>query len=185
MSGTQKTVSRRYPDYTEHNQSTYNELERGDLVEFDRGRYSHWGVYVGDGHIVHMTGDGNDGINANFDSGKLFTICGTEFNKAFVKKDNFWDVTQDSKAIKNNSKDRKCNPLSAEEIVERALARIGNITYNVLWKNCEHFAAWCRYDVEWSEQANKFLSWLSVGALAVSAFGIIFGAARHRRPQHQ
>ena len=31
-----------------HNEKVLRDLERGDLVEFPRGRYSHWGVYIGE-----------------------------------------------------------------------------------------------------------------------------------------
>ena len=42
-------------------------------------------------------------------------------------------------------------------IVKRALSRLGNIGYNMLWSNCEHFASWCRYGMAWSEQVDKFM----------------------------
>lgn len=38
------------------------------------------------------------------------------------------------------------------EIVRRAHSKIGPLPYNVLWCNCEHFASWCRYCFEISEQ---------------------------------
>ena len=43
-------------------------------------------------------------------------------------------------------------PLSPREIKNRALSKIGPIPYSILWSNCEHFAAWCRNDTDWSEQ---------------------------------
>ena len=43
-------------------------------------------------------------------------------------------------------------PSEKEIILDRALSRLGDIGYNILWKNCEHFASWCRYGEEWSEQ---------------------------------
>ena len=32
---------------TAHNTTLLNELEEGDLLEFPRGAYSHWAVYIG------------------------------------------------------------------------------------------------------------------------------------------
>ncbi|CAH2330178.1 Hypothetical predicted protein, partial [Pelobates cultripes] len=29
--------------------------EPGDLIEFFRTVYQHWGIYVGSGHVVHLT----------------------------------------------------------------------------------------------------------------------------------
>ena len=67
-------------------------------------------VFVGNEDIVHLAGEdtGNDGINGNIDSGHLFTVCGTRFNKAYAKVDNFWNVVADSRAKINNNKDKKC-----------------------------------------------------------------------------
>ncbi|WAR04921.1 PLAT3-like protein, partial [Mya arenaria] len=104
-----------------HNATTLEELHPGDLVEFDRGMYSHWAVYKGKGRIIHLAGDENDGLNANLNSGNIFTICGRRFNKAFVREDDFWEM-------------------------------IGEIGYNLLWGNCEHFAKFCRYGKSKSDQ---------------------------------
>ena len=49
-----------------------------------------------------------------------------------------------------------CRPRSVRDIVREALSRIGEIGYNVLWNNCEHFASYCRYGVKWSEQVCHF-----------------------------
>ncbi|XP_033728743.1 phospholipase A and acyltransferase 2-like [Pecten maximus] len=150
-----------------HNATLLNELEIGDMVEFPRGLYSHWGVYIGEGKIVHLSGGDNDGINA-FNSGSVFTICGKSFNKAFVRVDDFCRVVLGCKAKKNNGKDRKCTPRQAHEILQIALDMVGEIGYNVLWNNCEHFAAFIRYGRKWSEQADTALVWtVAAGAVAV------------------
>lgn len=118
-----------------------------------------------------MAGDENDGLNGNINPSHAFTICGKSFNKAVVKRENVWKVVLDSKVEINNSKDRKCQPRSPHEIVEEAIKKIGDIGYNVLWKNCEHFAAYCRYGVNWSEQADKFL-----GAVVATGAVVLLGA---------
>ena len=45
-------------------------------------------------------------------------------------------------------------PDSVATIVKRALESIGRKGYNLIWKNCEHFATWCRYGKEISKQVN-------------------------------
>lgn len=45
-------------------------------------------------------------------------------------------------------------PLEPNKIVEEAISKIGEIGYNLLWDNCEHFAAYCRYGIKWSEQVH-------------------------------
>jgi len=46
----------------------------------------------------------------------------------------------------------KCRPFSGSEIKERALEKLGPISYSVLCNNSKHFAAWCRYGIEKSKQ---------------------------------
>ena len=160
------------PQRKAHNKYVLDELEVGDLVEFPRGPYSHWGVYVGEGQIVHLSGadDNRYGNNKADDvlSGNCFTISGVDCDKACVKKEDFWNVVEDSLAKKNNEKDKKFRPLSPREIKVRALSRLGPIPYSIIWSNCEHFAAWCRNDTDLSEQADTVLTWgVALGALAI------------------
>lgn len=166
-----------------HNCTVLESLEEGDLIEFHRGIYSHWAVYIGEGKVIHLAGDENDGLNANVNSGSLFTICGRRFHKAFVKLDDFWDVVCDSKAYKNNNKDKKMSPLSGREIIERAMNMIGEIGYNLLWSNCEHFASYCRYGKPKSEQVDKFLTWAAVGAVAAGVLGIALGSSSKKEKE--
>lgn len=63
-----------------------------------------WAV-SGDGKVIHLAGEENDGLKDNLNSGSLFTICGKRFNKAQVREDYFWNVVGDSKVYKNNSLD--------------------------------------------------------------------------------
>nr|KAG5696928.1 hypothetical protein BaRGS_015892 [Batillaria attramentaria] len=127
-----------------HNEELLDELEDGDLIEFPRGVYSHWAVYVGDGYVVHLAGDENDGINAQMNPAVIGSLSGKRNNKATVRKDDFWDVVGDSRAEKNNSKDRRYKPRPKKEIVRNALESVGKVGYNLLEENCEHFATWCR-----------------------------------------
>lgn len=42
--------------------------------------------------------------------------------------------------------------LAPEEVVKRARSRIGEKEYNLLSKNCEHFATWCKTGIAFSRQ---------------------------------
>lgn len=178
-------ASRELQPHHHHNSTVLAELEEGDLIEFNRGLYSHWAVYYGDGKVIHLAGDENDGLNATYNSGSAFTICGKSFNKAFVRIDDFWNVVLDSKAKKNNSKDKKMRPLSPTEIIQRAKEKLGAIGYNVLWSNCEHFASYCRYGSSKSEQADKFMTWATVGAVAGAVLGIAIGSAGSKKKKQE
>ena len=66
---------------------------------------------TGEGQIVHLSGadDYRYGNNKadNVLSGNGFTISGVDCDKACVKKEDFWNVVEDSLAKKNNEKDKK------------------------------------------------------------------------------
>lgn len=42
----------------------------------------------------------------------------------------------------------------AEVVVQRALSRVGETGYHLLWNNCEHFATWCKTGHEHSTQVH-------------------------------
>ncbi|CAF0925587.1 unnamed protein product [Didymodactylos carnosus] len=39
--------------------------ELGDMIEFNRKRYCHWGIYVGDGKVIHRWGEGINKLLSN------------------------------------------------------------------------------------------------------------------------
>uniref|UniRef100_A0AC34FWF7 LRAT domain-containing protein n=1 Tax=Panagrolaimus sp. ES5 TaxID=591445 RepID=A0AC34FWF7_9BILA len=51
-----------------------------------------------------------------------------------------------------NEYDDYYKPYSADQIVRRARSRLGLWDYNLFGNNCEHFANWCRYGIEFSSQ---------------------------------
>lgn len=153
--------------YESHNRSVISKAKEGDLLEINRGCNSHWAVYIGKEEVVHLVGSKKDGVASQPDS--VFTICGETFNKATVKKESVWNVVQDSKVDINNTKDRVCRPQEPQKIVEVAKKKVGKIEYDALWQNCEHFAAFCRYDEVWSKKANTFLGMLLIFILITIA----------------
>ncbi|GFN81779.1 hras-like suppressor 3 [Plakobranchus ocellatus] len=161
-----------------HNQTVLFELEPGDLVKFPRGPYSHWAVYLGNEEVVHLAGVDNDGINAKIRPEHLFTISGVKFNKAAVCIDNFWDVVEDSRAEKNNKGDRKHKPLPRREILARATSKLGEVAYNVIFSNCEHFARWCRNDIFKSEQVDDVMTGAAVVGGAVLAGAAVYAICK-------
>jgi len=115
-------------------------FKAGDIIEIDRILYKHYGIYDGDGKIIHYTADNGDfGINV--------TIRETSLEQ-FAKDGNCKVV----KCIKNCS---KIIIFSPEETVSRARSRLGEKKYNLLFNNCEHFAIWCKYGENKSIQVEK------------------------------
>ncbi|XP_041368251.1 phospholipase A and acyltransferase 2-like [Gigantopelta aegis] len=171
-------------EIAKHNTNELMRLEPGDLVEFKRRVYSHWAVYKGDEEVIHLAGEEGDGLDVNVQHS--FTIGGKMFNKAFVRVDNFWDVVAGCKAYKNNSKDRKLRALSGDEIVARALSKTGEIGYNIMFSNCEHFASWCRYNIQKSEQVESFFTGVLVGVATIAAAGLaVFFSGNSERKKEQ
>ncbi|KAL8591678.1 hypothetical protein ACOMHN_056794 [Nucella lapillus] len=165
-------------DVRKHNETLLSCIDVGDLIEFPRGHYSHWAVYIGNEEVVHLSGDENDGINGQIDAKHFFTISGQRFGKAIIKVENFWSVVGGTKAEINNTKDKKYKPLPKAQIVKNALERIGRVGYNVLFENCEHFTSLCRYGENKSEQVDNFLTGMAVLTAIGATAGILLGLSR-------
>lgn len=61
-----------------------------------------------------------------------------------------------------------CSPIGVT--VRRAMGRLGEQNYNLLFNNCEHFAHWCKTGRHRSNQVEDWLHTGSLGALAVGQF---------------
>ncbi|KAK3742770.1 hypothetical protein QZH41_003703 [Actinostola sp. cb2023] len=142
----------------------------GELVVFKRtGGYKHYAVNIGDEEIVHRAAAVEEMGSGDAVDGSRFCFSANA-NIAVIKRDKFSKFyKQGDTVIVENS----ATPLSPKEIVRRALSKVGEKGFSVLWKNCEHFARWCRYGEEKSEQADA----LKIGAgvvlgLGAAAFGL-------------
>ncbi|CAE1282929.1 unnamed protein product [Acanthosepion pharaonis] len=121
------------------------QVELGDLIEIDRTIYTHWGLYVGDGEIVHVSGPKSD-------------ISSSE---SFVRRSFLKEVAGDCLVRVNNkevpAKERGLECLTLEEILSRSLNSVGqSVPYNFLTKNVEHYVTEWRYGVGWSDQTKIF-----------------------------
>jgi len=61
-----------------------------------------------------------------------------------------------------------CSPTGVT--LRRAMGRLGEQNYNLLFNNCEHFAHWCKTGRHRSSQVEDWLHTGSVGALALGQF---------------
>ncbi|XP_046560846.1 phospholipase A and acyltransferase 2-like [Haliotis rubra] len=161
----------------QRNQAVLDNLQPGDLLEFDRGLINHWAVYIGSEEVVHFFGD-----CGGRDQNSQCKTCVTSTWKGLVRKDAFFDVVGNSKVNKNNSKDKQLKAFQQREIVDRALSEeLREFKYNIVFQNCEHFATWCRYGKQESDQANRALTRLGVGALILSGavlLGLLFASRK-------
>ncbi|MCS5690946.1 lecithin retinol acyltransferase family protein [Cyanobium sp. FGCU-6] len=61
-----------------------------------------------------------------------------------------------------------CSPTGV--VLRRAMGRLGEQNYNLLFNNCEHFAHWCKTGRHRSSQVEDWLHTGSIGALAFGQF---------------
>lgn len=90
-------------------------LKKGDHIKVMRSVYSHHGIYIGKGKVIH------------YDD---FIVCMSTLED-FANGDDILFVDEPS-------------PYKRSEIVKRAKSRLGESEYNLVWNNCENFATWCR-----------------------------------------
>jgi hypothetical protein len=107
----------------------------GDIIEILRnGGYSHFVVYVGNGYVVHVGGNGKKGNRSQIKKELLDDVAGVDLCRI--------NNRETAAALKN------LNSHLPDEIVRRAEAAVGDEwSYDVIKWNCEHFATRIRYGV--------------------------------------
>lgn len=95
----------------------------GTHLKVARTGYTHHGIYIGGGMVIHYAG------------------FAEAFKYAPVEVVTLKEFQGNSKYIKEVSYPNPC--FSAEEIVERAMSRLAENRYSLVFNNCEHFAHWC------------------------------------------
>lgn len=148
------------------------EPKPGDLIEFHRNLYQHWGVYVGNGYVVHLT-----------DQEGWSSLSSALGEKAVVRKDPIDKVAYGSTYEVNNKYDSKCSPFPSSKIVNAALREVGKtMNYSVTSSNCEHFATKLRYGVEFCDQVDNAKMYAAGGVVA-TAVGVVtaFALMRNNR----
>lgn len=121
----------------------------GAHVVAPRTGYTHHGIYVGDGRVVHYSGLA-DGLS----SGPVNEVSFDEFAGG----------AEVEVAIHPR---RKFTP---EEVVRRARSRIGEALYCIATNNCEHFCNWCIEDKHHSPQVRRAA--IGIGGTALASSGL-------------
>jgi hypothetical protein len=99
-----------------------------------RRGYTHHGIYVGRGRVVHYSG-----LSGFWHCGPVEEVPLSRFAVG--------------RAVQVVDQDRAS--YSPQEIVRRARSRIGENDYRLLTNNCEHFCNWCVWGVSRSAQAER------------------------------
>ncbi len=107
----------------------------GAHLSASRHGYSHHGVYVGRGRVVHYSGLSGG-----------FWQCGPVEEVPLSRFAGGWAVR-----IVEHPEAR----YSPEEIARRARSRLGEDDYRLFSNNCEHFCNWCLSGVSHSAQVKR------------------------------
>jgi RNAse (barnase) inhibitor barstar len=108
----------------------FDKLSIGSVLFVDNyfagfNTYQHYGVYIGNGNVIHFAP--HEGQEISMENGIIHETTLEKFlnGRALQIEANIG---------------RK---FSENEIVQRARSRLGEKGYNLLTNNCEHFALWC------------------------------------------
>lgn len=115
-------------------------MARGDQIYGEReflslqGVYEHHGIDCGDGTVIHY-----------------------RKGKEIIERTSM-QVFSEGRKIHLRTYATSFTP---EVVVRRAMSRLGEQKYNLLFNNCEHFATWCKTGVSESKQVRDLLPVLS------------------------
>jgi Lecithin retinol acyltransferase len=98
-------------------------MAAGDHIYVNRIWYTHHGVEVYDGMVVHFSGTPSSKSGAT------------------IRKDSLEAFAHGKKIHLRRYSDPP--PLPPDEAVRNAESNIGESRYHLVWNNCEHFARWC------------------------------------------
>lgn len=118
-----------------------SDLTIGSHLVTPRIGYQHHGIYIGQNRVIHFTSDS-----------RIEEVSLSEFTE-----NNGYSI------YPFHSK------FSRHEIVERAMSRLGNDHYNLIFNNCEHFCNWCIHDKHRSQQVNNAALTTSTGLAVTQA----------------
>jgi Lecithin retinol acyltransferase len=132
------------------------ELLAGTHLIAHRRGYTHHGIYLGGGRVVHYAG------RIKYPHGLVEEISLEEFSEGRALR---------VEALESGR-------FTRHEIVHRARSRLGESRYDLLKNNCEHFCNWCRLGENRSFQVEYLAAPLR---LLCSALLLLFSTYRSIR----
>ena len=131
-------------------------MSRGDHLFVRRRHYTHHGIDCGDGTVIHSSGE-----------------PGRRKFGARVRRTTMDEFLRGGTAVEIERPDA----LSADEVVARAEASLGNGAYSLVWNNCEHFAHWCQTGRPASTQVTR-AAWGAALLMALVRLGLSVASRR-------
>ncbi|XP_029382751.1 lecithin retinol acyltransferase b, tandem duplicate 2 [Echeneis naucrates] len=137
-------------------------FSRGDLLEVPRTLFTHFGIYLGAGRVAHFIPDIMPVVSSDECRIKQMVtntrlLLGVLAKCGSIRVDSVDDFAYGSEIL-INTKDKVCSrpALRGEEVARRAEKLQGDVSYSLLWYNCEHFVMYCRYGTVMSFQTFQF-----------------------------
>lgn len=155
----------------------------GDLIVFPRTFYDHYAVRGENEDIFHVTSA--RGLNTSDSLLNYSSVFHSTTNPsmAVIKKEkcNAFIEEWDKAYV-----EKHCS-LPISEIVDRANSRVGEVGYNLLTNNCEHFARWSFDGESKSKQADGLMPrlFMAVSSFISSIFFIIFVTMFRREEERE
>jgi hypothetical protein len=136
-----------------------NDLPLGAHLVTVRDGYSHHGIYVGGGKVVHYAG-----------------LC-TTLHRGPVEEVALERFAAGRDIVVAEDAQRR---YSGIEAVQRARSRLGEDRYSLFTNNCEHLCTWCIEGVARSDQVRACFTHPRAGVRALTGLYRAFVAARGR-----
>ena len=141
------------------------DLSRGDHIRAGRpGAAHHDGIYLGNGQVIHLCGlpgGGKASAHVRIDTLEVFAVGRPVTIRPYAGNHD------------------------AEAVIARAMPRLGDGNYHLIFNNCQHFARWCATGDHHSEQVTSVtaasgtvaspVAAASVGLSLVGSAGIVRG----------
>ena len=118
--------------------------KRADQIRVNRGLYYHFGIYESDDVIYQFASPKGSEV-----SPETACVCTCSL-KEFLKGGILEVRTYSDEELKNKKTD--------DEIINYAKEHLGEMGYNLISNNCEHFANRCTFGKSVSNQSDEILS---------------------------
>lgn len=154
------------------------QLALGDVVRFNRGEYSHMGIYMGSGKLIHLWSPTEHDFQVRIDTLRRVQLSAQHSDAelyheyaALTALPECYTYELDERMLA----DHQLEPLSGQEVVQRAMEKLGERQYDYLSYNCEHFVTWARYGFGASPQVTSHTNHVLAGAMIGAVVGGIAG----------
>lgn len=116
----------------------------GDHIRVNRGFYLHHGIYLDDENVVQFGTEA--GVEISASNARVMIVSLKDFLKGGTLEVREYSIEEEKKKRKPT------------DIVNYALAHIGEAGYDLISNNCEHFANRCVFGESYSEQVDDVMS---------------------------